>query len=210
MSVCFSTRSSLRGRQRKEREKGGKMSLFSLKKHSLSLSLFLFSSFSFFLRYVLAVDSFFFPLFCTSFRWVKSKCVVFSLFSPCFCWGDRKTHPFVSLSLLRRERFGKPDLPIEYSAAHAERAIIIFEKEEIDSSDKLARESRKKKRWIGFLLIAAQEHRSHRAVASKTKTHTSENKSVRVCYLPSAPAGHASKIHSSVALIYVCVCVYSV
>ena len=113
----------------------------------------------------------------------------------------------LSLSLLRRERFGKPDLPIEYSAAHAERAIIIFEKEEIDSSDKFARESRKKKRWIGFLLIAAQEHSSHRAVASKTKTHTSENKSVRVCYLPSAPAGHASKIHSSVALIYVCVCV---
>jgi hypothetical protein len=31
---------------------------------------------------------------------------------------------------------------------------------------------------------------------------------VRVCYLPSAPAGHASKIHSSVALIYICV--YSV
>ena len=152
MSVCFSIRSSLRS-QRKEREKGGKMSLFSLKKHSLSLSLFLFSSFSFFLRYVLAVDSFFFPLFCTSFRWVKSKCVVFSLFFPCFCWGDRKTHPFVSLSLLRRERFGKPDLPIEYSAAHAERAIIIFEKEEIDSSDKLARESRKKKDGLDFFSL---------------------------------------------------------
>ena len=207
MSVCFSTRSSLRS-QRKEREKGGKMSLFSLKKHSLSLSLFLFSSFSFFLRYVLAVDSFFFPLFCTSFRWVKSKCVVFSLFFPCFCWGDRKTHPFVSLSLLRRERFGKPDLPIEYSAAHAERGIIIFEKEEIDSSDKLARESRKKKLdWISSQCGT----RTQQPQSSRVKD---ENAYIReqicACVLPSVRPRGACLQNSFFCCFNIYICVYSV
>ena len=74
--------------------------------------------------------------------------------------------------------------------------MIISEKEEIDSSDTLARESRKKKMdWIS-LLIAAREPQPQRVVvASKTKTHTRTNLRV-VCYLPSAPAGHASKIHS--------------
>lgn len=81
--------------------------------------------------------------------------------------------------------------------------MIISEKEEIDYINSRAKAG--KKRWIGFLLIAAREPQPQRVVASKTKTH--ENKSVRVvCYLPSAPAGHASKIHSSsVALIYMCV-----
>ena len=61
--------------------------------------------------------------------------------------------------------------------------MIISEKEEIDSSDTLARESRKKKMdWIS-LLIAAREPQPQRVVvASKTKTHT--NKSA-CCVLPS-------------------------
>ena len=90
--------------------------------------------------------------------------------------------------------------------------MIISEKEEIDSSDTLARESRKKKMdWIS-LLIAAREPQPQRVVvASKTKTHNPRTNLRVVCYLPSAPAGHASKIHSSsVALIYIYMCVYSI
>ena len=79
------------------------MSLFSLKKHSLSLSLFLFLSS---ICFVLAVDSFFSSsLFVHFFSyWVRSRVLVFSLsFFP--SWGDRKPHhPFVSLSLLRSAR----------------------------------------------------------------------------------------------------------
>ena len=75
------------------------MSLFSLKKHSLSLSLFLFLSS---ICFVLAVDSFFSSsLFVHFFSyWVRSRVLVFSLsFFP--SWGDRKPHhpKFVSLSL---------------------------------------------------------------------------------------------------------------
>ena len=126
------------------------MSLFSLKK-TLSFSLSLSLSLSFFDTFWLSIR--FFSSLLHFFSLGEIKVLVFSLFFPCFCWGDRKTHPFVSLSLLRRERFGKPDLPIEYSAAHAERGIIIFEKEEIDSSDKLARESRKKKDGLDFFSL---------------------------------------------------------
>ena len=100
------------------------MSLFSLKKHSLSLSLSFSSalSLSFFDTFWLSIR-FFFLSFALLFVVGEIKALVFSLFFPRFCWGDRKPHPFVSLSLslLRRARFGKPDLPIEHSAAHAER-----------------------------------------------------------------------------------------
>ena len=99
------------------------MSLFSLKKHSLSLSLFLFLSS---ICFVLAVDSFFSSsLFVHFFSyWVRSRVLVFSLsFFP--SWGDRKPHhpKFVSLSLslTKRARFGKPDLPLECSAGHKKR-----------------------------------------------------------------------------------------
>ena len=135
MSVCFSTRSSLRGRQRKEREKGGKMSLFSLKKtlsFSLSLSLFLFLSS---ICYVLAVDSFFFSsLFCTSFPTLgeRSSVLVFSLsFFP--SRGDRKPHhPFVSLSLsLTKRAFWKTRSPSRtLRGTQKERGMIISEEKE--------------------------------------------------------------------------------
>ena len=76
--------------------------------------------------------------------------------------------------------------------------MIISEKE-----DKLARESRKKKDGLDFSSHRA-EQQPQRVVASKTKTHIYPR--TNLCYLPSAPAGHASKIHSSsVALIYMCV-----
>ena len=88
--------------------------------------------------------------------------------------------------------------------------MIISEKEEIDSSDTLARESRKKKMdWIS-LLIAAREPQPQRVVvASKTKTHT--NKSA-CCVLPSVrPRGAClQNSFSSVALIYIYMCVYSI
>ena len=111
-NVCLLFNSLLPPKSEKgERERRKNVSLFSKKtlsfSLSLSLQLFLFlSSICFGCRFV------FFPLFCTSFRWVKSKCVVFSLFFPCFCWGDRKTHPFVSLSLsLKKRAFWKTRSP---------------------------------------------------------------------------------------------------
>jgi hypothetical protein len=62
--------------------------------------------------------------------------------------------------------------------------------------------------WISLLIV---RNSSHKESSRRVKDENArENKSVRgvVCYLPSAPAGHASKIHSSsVALIYIYVCV---
>ena len=133
------------------------MSLFSLKKHSLSLSL----SFSFFLRYVCFGCRFvFFFLSFTSFPTLgqRSRVLVFSLsFFP--SRGDRKPHPkFVSLSLLRSARFGKPDLPLECSAAHAEREGRSSLRKKINSRAKAG-----KKRWIGFLLIVRNSSHKSRS-----------------------------------------------
>ena len=136
-------------------------------------------------------------------------CGLLSLF-PLFLLGrSENTSVCLSLSLLRRERFGKPDLPIEYSAAHAERAIIIFEKEEIDSSDKLARESRKKKMdWIS-------SHCGTRTPQPQSRRVKDENAYIReqicACVLPSVrPRGAC--LQNSFFLrcftIYICVCVY--
>ena len=187
------------------------MSLFSLKKHSLSLSL----SFSFFLRYIMFWLSirFFFPLFYTSFPTLgeRSRVLVFSLsFFP--SWGDLKPHhPCVSLSLSYEERaFWKTRSPSRMlRRTQKERGMIISEKEEIDSSDTLARESRKKKMdWIS-LLIAAREPQPQRVVvASKTKTHT--NKSA-CCVLPSVrPRGACLQNSFSLRCfnIYIYMCIF--
>ena len=184
------------------------MSLFSLKKtlsfslsFSSALSLSFFDMLCFGCRFVFFFLSFRALLFVLG----EIKALVFSLsFFP--SRGDRKPHPkFVSLSLSYEARaFWKTRSPSRMlRRTQKERGTIISEKE-----DKLARESRKKKMdWIS-LLIAAREPQPQRVVASKTKTHTRTNLRV-VCYLPSAPAGHASKIHSSsVALIYIYMCVY--
>ena len=141
----------------------------------------------------------------------RSRVLVFSLsFFP--SRGDRKPHPkFVSLSLSYEARaFWKTRSPSRMlRRTQKERGMIISEKEEIDSSDTLARESRKKKMdWIS-LLIAAREPQPQRVVvASKTKTHT--NKSA-CCVLPSVrPRGAC--LQNSFFLrcfnIYICVCVY--
>ena len=203
MSVCFSTRSSLRGSQRKEREKGGKMSLFSLKKtlsfSSKALSLSFFDMLCFGCRFV-----FFSSLFVHFFsHWVRSSVGLLSLFFPFKGRSETTSKVCLSLSLTKRA-FWKTRSPSRMlRGTQKERGTIISEKE-----DKLARESRKKKMdWISSH-CGTRTAATSRVVASKTKTH--ENKSVRVvCYLPSAPAGHASKIHSSsVALIYIYICVY--
>ena len=186
------------------------MSLFSLKKHSLflSLSLFLFkSSFSFFLRYVmfwLSIRFFFLSFRALLFVLGEIKSVgLLSLFFPFKGRSETTSKVCLSLSLTKRA-FWKTRSPSRMlRGTQKERGTIISEKE-----DKLARESRKKKMdWISSH-CGTRTAATSRVVASKTKTH--ENKSVRVvCYLPSAPAGHASKIHSSsVALIYIYICVY--
>ena len=96
-----------KGEREKERE--GKMSLFSLKKQlSFSLSFFSALSLSFFdILFWLSIR-FFFPLFCTSFRWVRIKrWSSLSLF-PSFSGGDRtNTSVRLSLSLSKKRAFWK-------------------------------------------------------------------------------------------------------
>jgi len=82
-----------------------------------------------------------------------------------------------------------------------ERGMIISEKE-----DKLARESRKKKDGLDFSSHRA-EQQPQRVVASKTKTHISENKSV----LPSVrPRGACLQNSFFLRCFNIYVCVYSV
>ena len=191
------------------------MSLFSLKKtlSSLSLSFSSALSLSFFdmlcfgCRFV-----FFFLSFVHFFSyWVRIKrWSSLSLFSLQGEIGNHIIRLSLSLSLTKSARFGKPDLPLECSAGtQKERGMIISEKEEIDSSDKLARESRKKKMdWIS-LLIAAREPQPQRVVvASKTKTH---NPRTNLGVLPSVrPRGAC--LQNSFFLrcfnIYIYVCIF--
>ena len=170
---------------------------------SLSFQLFLFlSSICFGCRFV------FFSSLLHFFSLGEIKvCGLLSLF-PLFLLGRSENTSVclsLSLSLLRRERFGKPDLPIEYSAAHAERAIIIFEKEEIDSSDKLARESRKKKMdWIS-------SHCGTRTPQPQSRRVKDENAYIReqicACVLPSVRPRGACLQNSFFCCFNICVCV---
>ena len=135
--------------------------------------------------------------------WVRSRVLVFSLsFFP--SWGDRKPHPkFVSLSLSYEARaFWKTRSPSRIlRRTQKERGMIISEKE-----DKLARESRKKKDGLDFSSHRA-EQQPQRVVASKTKTHISENKSV----LPSVrPRGACLQNSFFLRCFNIYVCVYSV
>ena len=161
------------------------MSLFPLKKHCLFLSLFLFSSLSLSLicftgcRFVFFFLSFtlLFVLGVNSKRWSSLS---FSL-----VFGEIGNHIIrlslsLSLSLLRRERFGKPDLPFEYSAAHKKR-----EGSSLRKKSRLARESRKK-RWIGCLFSLRHEPQPHRGVGrvKDENAHIRENKSMLPCVRP--------------------------
>lgn len=153
---------------------------------------------------------FFFPLFYTSFPTLgeRSRVLVFSLsFFP--SWGDRKPHhPCVSLSLSYEERaFWKTRSPSRMlRGTQKERGMIISEKEEIDYINSRAKAG--KKRWIGFLLIAAREPQPQRVVvASKTKTHISENKSM----LPSVrPRGACLQNSFFSRCFNIYMCVYSI
>ena len=195
------------------------MSLFSLKKtlsfslsFSSALSLSFFDMLCFGCRFVFFFLSFRALLFVLGER---SRVLVFSLsFFPCFCWGDRKTHPFVSLSLsLTKRAFWKTRSPSRMlRGTRREIGMIISEKkEEISTPPRINSRAKEeeKKRWIGFLLIAAREPQPQRVVASKTKTHISENKSM----LPSVrPRGAClqNSFFSRCFNIYIYVCVYSI
>ena len=177
------------------------MSLFSLKKHSLSLSL----SFSFFLRYVmfwLSIRFFFLSFRALLFVLGEIKSVgLLSLFFPFKGRSETTSKVCLSLSLTKRA-FWKTRSPSRMlRGTQKERGTIISEKE-----DKLARESRKKKDGLDFSSHRA-EQQPQVVVASKTKTHISENKSV----LPSVrPRGAClqNSFFSRCFNIYIYVCVY--
>ena len=97
------------------------MSLFSLKKHSLSLSLSFSSalSLSFFDTFWLSIR--FFSSLLHFFSSGEIKALVFSLFFPRFCWGDRKPHPFVSLSLSYEERVLENPISLSNTPRHTQR-----------------------------------------------------------------------------------------
>ena len=213
MSVCFSTRSSLRS-QRKEREKGGKMSLFSLKKHSLSLSLFLFSSFSFFLRYVLAVDSFFFSSLLHFYSWVKSSVGLLSLF-PLLVFGgrsDKHIRSSLSLSSKKRAFWKTPTKPDDLPEQRVKREILVFERSTPEDSFARERSGRKKKMdWISPLIAARTAATQRRTVASKRRKriHPRTNLCACVCgTLRPPPRGMPPKFILP-SLYYIRVCVYS-
>ena len=162
MSVCFSTRSSLRGSQRKEREKGGKMSLFSLKKHSLFLSLSLsFSS--------KALSLSFFDILCFGCRFVffflSFRTLLFvlgeikrwsslSLFSLQGEIGNHIIRLSLSLSLSYEARVLANPISLSNAPRHTKRERddhLRGERRDIDASDINSRaKEEEKKRWIGF------------------------------------------------------------
>ena len=160
------------------------MSLFPLKKHCLFLSLFLFSSLSLSLicftgcRFVFFFLSFalLFVLGVNSKRWSSLS---FSL-----VFGEIGNHIIrlslsLSLSLLRRERFGKPDLPFEYSAAHKKR-----EGSSLRKKSRLARESRKKKMDWMSPLIAARTAATQRRRSRQRRKRTHPREQIYVTLRP--------------------------
>ena len=193
-----------------ERERRKNVSLFSKKTLSFSLSLSSKAlSLSFFDMLCFGCRFVFFFLSFRALLFVLGEIIKrwssLSLFSLPGEIGNHIQSLSLSLSLTKRA-FWKTRSPSRMlRGTQKERGMIISEKEEIDASDinSRAKAGKKKMDWISSHRAEQQPQRV--VVASKTKTH--ENKSVRVvCYLPSAPAGHASKIHSSsVALIYICV-----
>ena len=203
-------------RERRERGRREREKCLSLLKNTLFLSLFLFSSFSFFLRYVLAVDSFFFSSLLHFYSWVKSSVGLLSLF-PLLVFGgrsDKHIRSSLSLSSKKRAFWKTPTKPDDLPEQRVKREIIVFERSTPEDSFARERSGRKKKDGLDFSSHCGtnRSHTEENSRVKETKTHTSENKSVRVrvWYLASAPAGHASKIHSSVALLYTCVCIFYV
>ena len=85
----------------------------------------------------------------------------------------------LSLSLLRRERFGKPDLPFEYSAAHKKR-----EGSSLRKKSRLARESRKKKMDWMSPLIAARTAATQRRRSRQRRKRTHPREQIYVTLRP--------------------------
>lgn len=177
---------------------------------SLSFQLFLFlSSICFGCRFV-----FFFFSFALLFvgeikRWSSlSFSLVFGGRS------DKHIRSSLSLSSKKRAFWKTPTKPDDLPEQRVKREIIVFERSTPEDSFARERSGRKKKDGLDFSSHCGtnRSHTEENSRVKETKTHTSENKSVRVCvwYLASAPAGHASKIHSSVALLYTCVCIFYV
>ena len=177
---------------------------------SLSFQLFLFlSSICFGCRFV-----FFFFSFALLFvgeikRWSSlSFSLVFGGRS------DKHIRSSLSLSSKKRAFWKTPTKPDDLPEQRVKREIIVFERSTPEDSFARERSGRKKKDGLDFSSHCGtnRSHTEENSRVKETKTHTSENKSVRVrvWYLASAPAGHASKIHSSVALLYTCVCIFYV
>ena len=141
--------------------------------------------------------------------WVRSSSVgLLSLFFPFKGRSETTSSVCLSLSLSYEARaFWKTRSPSRMlRGTQKERGTIISEKEEIDYINSRAKAGKKKMDWISSHRAEPQPQRV--VVASKTKTHIYPR--TNLCYLPSAPAGHASKIHSSpVPLIYMCVYILS-
>ena len=141
------------------------MSLFSLKKtlsfslsFSSALSLSFFDMLCFGCRFVFFFLSFRALLFVLGEikRWSS-----LSLFSLPGEIGNHIIRLSLSLSLTKRA-FWKTRSPSRMlRGTQKERGMIISEKEEIDSSDTLARESRKKKDGLDFFSLR-HENRSHK------------------------------------------------
>ena len=164
MSVCFSTRSSLRSqREREKGEREEKKCLSFLFKKTLLLSLSFQELFLFLSRYVLAVDSFFFPSLLDFFS-VKSNVLVFLSLFPLLGRSENTSVCLSSLSLKKSASWKtptKPDLPFEYSAAKREQCSSL-------RRDQLQTRARKQeKRWIRFLSLVAARTAAHAGVASK-------------------------------------------
>lgn len=178
---------------------------------SLSFQLFLFlSSICFGCRFV------FFSSLLHFYSWVKSSVGLLSLF-PLLVFGgrsDKHIRSSLSLSSKKRAFWKTPTKPDDLPERCVKREIIVFERSTPEDSFARERSGRKKKDGLDFSSHCGtnRSHTEENSRVKETKTHTSENKSVRVCvwYLASAPAGHASKIHSSVALLYTCVCIFYV
>ena len=156
------------------------MSLFSLKKHSLSLSLslqlFLFlSSIRFGCRFV------FFSSLLHFFSSGEIKALVFSLFFPCFR-GDRKPHPFVSLSLSYEERVLENPISLSNTPQHTqrERSSSLRKKRSTPPINSRAKAGKKKMDWISSHCGTRTQQPQSRRVKDEN-AYISENKSVRAC-----------------------------
>jgi hypothetical protein len=156
------------------------MSLFSLKKRSLSLSLSLFlfkSSFSFFLRYImfwLSIRFFFSSLFVHFFSyWVRSSVGLLSLFFPFKGRSETTSSVCLSLSLSYEERVLENPISLSNTPRHTKRERddhLCEERRDIDASDtnSRAKAGKKKMDWIS-------SHCGTRTAATKSSRVKDEN-----------------------------------